>query len=159
MFAKSKEIQLKLQDNWHENVTERVYIAVVEGVPSKEEDTIVSYLHESKAFKVHSSYQEDEGKQAITHYRVMRKNEDYAMLKVELETGRKNQIRVHLQEIGHPIIGDKKYGASPSPIRRIGLHARVLAFVHPITHEVMRFETPIPKKFNALFVESHNLKK
>jgi 23S rRNA pseudouridine1911/1915/1917 synthase len=153
MFAKSKEVQLGLQENWHENVKERVYIAVVEGIPSKEEDTIVSYLRESKAFKIHSGYDENFGKQAITHYRLMRKSEDYAMLKVELETGRKNQIRVHLQEIGHPIIGDKKYGAALSPIGRIGLHARVLAFVHPVTHEVMRFETPIPKKFNALFVK------
>ncbi|GHT12504.1 pseudouridine synthase [Bacteroidia bacterium] len=155
MFAKSKEVQLRLQDNWHENVKERVYIAVVEGVPDKEEDTIVSYLRESKAFKIHSGYREDEGKEAITHYRIMRKNDAYAMLKVELETGRKNQIRVHMQEIGHPIIGDKKYGAAPSPIGRIGLHARVLAFVHPVTHEVIRFETPIPKKFNALFVEKN----
>ncbi|GHT05849.1 pseudouridine synthase [Bacteroidia bacterium] len=153
MFAKSKEIQLSLQDHWHENVTERVYIAVVEGIPSKEEDTITSYLRESKAFKIHSGYKEEMGKQAITHYRIIRKNEDYAMLKVELETGRKNQIRVHMQEIGHPIIGDKKYGAGPSPIGRIGLHARILAFVHPVTHEGMRFETPIPRKFNALFLK------
>jgi len=152
MYAKSKDVQLALQDNWHENVTERVYLAVVEGVPEKEEDTIISYLHESKAFKIHSSYSDQDGKEAITHYRVVRKNEDYAMLKVELETGRKNQIRVHMQEIGHPIIGDKKYGAGISPIGRIGLHARVLAFKHPVTHEVMRFETPIPRKFNALFV-------
>jgi 23S rRNA pseudouridine1911/1915/1917 synthase len=152
MFAKSKTVQLALQDHWHENVTERVYIAVVEGIPNKEEDTIISYLRESKAFKIHSGYDEHIGKQAITHYHLMRKTEDYAMLKVELETGRKNQIRVHLQEIGHPIIGDKKYGAAPSPIGRIGLHARVLAFVHPVTHEMMRFETPIPKKFNAMFV-------
>jgi 23S rRNA pseudouridine1911/1915/1917 synthase len=152
MFAKSREIQLSLQENWHENVTERVYIAVVEGVPSKEEDTVVSYLRESKALKIHSGNRDDEGKKAITHYKVIRKSDAYAMLKVELETGRKNQIRVHMQEIGHPIIGDRKYGADPSPIGRIGLHARVLAFVHPVTHEVMRFETPIPKKFNAVFL-------
>ena len=153
MFAKSREIQLSLQDNWHENVTERVYIAVVEGTPSKEEDTIVSFLRESKAYKIHSDSMNGFGKQAITHYRLIRKNEDYSMLKVELETGRKNQIRVHMQEIGHPIIGDKKYGAAPSPIGRIGLHARVLAFRHPVSNEEMRFETSIPKKFNALFVK------
>jgi 23S rRNA pseudouridine1911/1915/1917 synthase len=82
----------------------------------------------------------------------MRKNADYAMLKVELETGRKNQIRVHMQEIGHPIIGDKKYGGARSPIGRVGLHARVLAFIHPVTHETLRFETPVPRKFSALFV-------
>jgi 23S rRNA pseudouridine1911/1915/1917 synthase len=153
LFAKSKEIQLALQNNWHENVTERVYIAVVEGIPSKDEDTIVSYLRESKAFKIHSGYTEDAGKKAVTHYRLLRKNNEYAMLKVELETGRKNQIRVHMQDIGHPIIGDKKYGAAPSPIGRMGLHARVLAFVHPVTHKVIRFETPVPKKFSALFVK------
>ncbi|MDR0865704.1 MAG: RluA family pseudouridine synthase [Candidatus Symbiothrix sp.] len=154
LFAKSKEVQLRLQENWHENVTERVYIAVVEGIPSKEEDTIVSYLRESKALKIHSGSNEDAGKKAVTHYRLLRKNDAYSMLKVELETGRKNQIRVHMQDIGHPIIGDKKYGAAPSPIGRLGLHARVLAFVHPVTREVMRFETPVPKKFNALLVKN-----
>lgn len=153
MYAKSKEVQLALQDNWHENVTERVYIAVLEGTPEKEEDTIVSYLHESKAYKIHSSNNEDEGKEAVTHYRVLRKTDDYSMLKVELETGRKNQIRVHMQEIGHPIIGDKKYGAGESPIGRIGLHARTLGFIHPVTKENMRFETPIPRKFMALFAK------
>ncbi len=151
MFAKTKEVQLALQDNWHENVTERVYIAVVEGVPDKEEDTIISYLQESKAFKIHSSKTNSDGQEAITHYRIMRKNDKYAMLKVELETGRKNQIRVHMQEIGHPIVGDKKYGASVSPIGRVGLHARVLAFVHPVTGEHLRFETAIPTKFSGLF--------
>jgi 23S rRNA pseudouridine1911/1915/1917 synthase len=152
MFAKSKEIQLALQENWHTNVTERVYTAVVEGIPNKEEDTIVSFLHESKALKMHSGRMDNGGQKAVTHYRVMRKNDQYAMLKVVLDTGRKNQIRVHMQDIGHPIIGDKKYGAAPSPIGRIGLHARVLAFIHPVTKETLRFETPIPRKFNALFV-------
>lgn len=153
MFAKSREVQLALQDNWHENVTERVYMAVVEGVPAKQEDTIVSYLRESKAFKIHSSHNADDGKEAVTHYRVVRKSDKYALLKVELETGRKNQIRVHMQEIGHPIIGDKKYGAGPSPIGRVALHARSLGFIHPVTKEPMHFETPIPKKFSALFVK------
>ncbi|MDR1679639.1 MAG: RluA family pseudouridine synthase [Prevotellaceae bacterium] len=152
MFAKSREVQLALQDNWHNAVTERVYVAVVEGVPERSEDTIVSYLRESKAYKIHSSHSGDDGKEAITHYRITRRTNDYALLRVELETGRKNQIRVHMQEIGHPIIGDKKYGAPPSPIGRMGLHARSLAFIHPVTHENMRFETPIPRKFSALFV-------
>jgi 23S rRNA pseudouridine1911/1915/1917 synthase len=153
LFAKNKEVQNMLQDDWHENVKERVYIAVVEGVPDKEEDTIISYLRESKVYKVHSSSTDDAGKRAVTHYQLMQKNSEFSMLRVELETGRKNQIRVHLQDIGHPIIGDRKYGAGTSPIGRMGLHARVLAFEHPITHEIMRFETPIPKKFSALFSE------
>ncbi|GHT01248.1 pseudouridine synthase [Bacteroidia bacterium] len=152
LFAKNKDVQMEMQDHWHEIVTERVYVAVVEGVPTKEEDTIVTFLRESKAFKVHAAYQAGAGKQAVTHYRLMRKNEHFAMLKVELETGRKNQIRVHMQEIGHPIIGDRKYGGGPSPIGRIGLHARILAFIHPVTHETLRFETPVPRKFSALFL-------
>lgn len=152
MYAKTKEVQLKLQDNWHENIDERVYIAVVEGLVEKQEDTIVSYLRESKAFKIHSSQTQNEGIEAITRYRVLRKSAHYSMLKVELETGRKNQIRVHMQELGHPIIGDKKYGADISPIGRVGLHARVLAFKHPITKEPLRFETAIPKKFNGLMI-------
>lgn len=152
MYAKTKEVQLKLQDSWHENIDERVYIALVEGLVEKEEDTIVSYLRESRAFKIHSSQNQTDGVEAITHYRVMRKSAHYTMLKVELETGRKNQIRVHMQEIGHPIIGDKKYGANISPIGRMGLHARVLAFNHPITKEPLRFETELPRKFNGLII-------
>lgn len=153
MYAKTKEVQLKLQDSWHENIDERVYIALVEGLVEKQEDTIVSYLRESRAYKIHSSHTKTDGVEAITHYRVMRKSAHYTMLKVELETGRKNQIRVHMQEIGHPIIGDKKYGAGISPIGRVGLHARVLAFKHPITKEPLRFETAIPRKFNALIIQ------
>lgn len=152
MFAKTKEVQLQLQENWHKSITERVYMAVVEGLVEKEEDTIVSYLRESKAYKIHSSRTESEGVEAITHYRVIRRSAQYSLLKVELETGRKNQIRVHMQEIGHPIIGDKKYGADVSPIGRVGLHARVLAFIHPVTNEPLRFDTVIPKKFNGLLI-------
>jgi 23S rRNA pseudouridine1911/1915/1917 synthase len=152
MFVKTREVQDALKDSWNESVIERVYIAVVEGTPDKAEDTVVSYLHEDRSFRVHSNQTDDgRGKEAVTHYRVIRQNDRYAMLKVELDTGRKNQIRVHMQDIGHPIVGDLKYGASSSPIGRIGLHAQVLAFVHPKTKEILRFETPIPRKFNALF--------
>jgi 23S rRNA pseudouridine1911/1915/1917 synthase len=151
MFVKTREIQTTLRDNWKENITERVYVAVVEGIPEKAEDMVVSWLHENKSFRVYSSQADDgTGKEAVTHYRIIRKNDRYAMLKVELDTGRKNQIRVHLQDIGHPIAGDIKYGASSSPMGRIGLHAQILAFVHPVTKEVLRFESPIPKKFNIL---------
>jgi 23S rRNA pseudouridine1911/1915/1917 synthase len=152
MFVKTREIQTTLRDNWNENITERVYVAVVEGVPENAEDTIVSYLHENKSFRVYSSRTDDgTGKEAVTHYRIVRKNDRYAMLKVELDTGRKNQIRVHMQDIGHPIVGDIKYGASSSPMGRVGLHAQVLAFIHPVTKEILRFESSVPKKFNAIF--------
>jgi 23S rRNA pseudouridine1911/1915/1917 synthase len=153
MFAKSREMQATLQENWHETVTERVYIAVVEGVPDKDEDQIVSNLNENKAFKIYSTGN-GKGQKAITSYRMIRKNDRYAMLSVELDTGRKNQIRVHMQDIGHPIIGDRKYGASASPIGRMGLHAQALAFVHPATKETLRFETHVPRKFNALFTKN-----
>lgn len=152
MFAKTKEVQLILQENWHRIVTRRIYVALVEGQVEKQEDTIVTWLTENeKSLKIHSSETDNGGQQAITHYRCVKSNEDYSLLEIELETGRKNQIRVHMQEIGHPIVGDKKYGAGTSPIGRVGLHARLLAFYHPITTEVVSFETPVPRNFLSIF--------
>lgn len=152
MFAKTREIQLALQEHWHEAVTRRVYVALVEGKVEKTEDTIVSWLTENeKSLKIHSSNTDNGGQQAVTHYRVVKSNDDYSLLEIELETGRKNQIRVHMQDIGHPIVGDKKYGAGPSPISRLGLHARVLAFYHPMTLEIVNFETPVPRDFLHIF--------
>jgi len=151
MFAKSEQVKQELQKNWSELVTERTYIAIVEGSPEKTEGTITSYLRESKALIVHSSQNPKDGTKAITNYQVMRVNKDFSMLKVSLETGKKNQVRVHMQDIGHPVIGDKKYGSRINPIGRLGLHAWVLAFKHPVNHELMRFETSIPRKFERLF--------
>lgn len=143
MFAKTKEVQLILQENWHRIVTRRIYVALVEGKMEKEQDTIVSWFTEhQKSLKIHSSNVDNGGQEAITHYRTVKSNDKFSLLEIELETGRKNQIRVHMQDIGHPIVGDKKYGAEPSVIGRMGLHARVLAFYHPITTEVVSFETP-----------------
>lgn len=152
MFAKTRDIQLALQEHWHEAVTRRVYVALVEGKVEKTEDTIVSWLTENeKSLKIHSSITDNGGQQAVTHYRVIKSNDDYSLLEIELETGRKNQIRVHMQDIGHPIVGDKKYGAGPSPISRLGLHARVLAFYHPVTLEIVNFETAVPRNFLHIF--------
>lgn len=152
MFAKSREIQLALQEHWHEAVTRRVYVALVEGKVEKEEDTIVTWLTENeKSLKIHSSNSDNGGQQAVTHYRRIKSNDKYSLLEIELETGRKNQIRVHMEGIGHPIVGDKKYGAGISPIGRLGLHARVLAFYHPMTLEIVSFETPVPRDFLHLF--------
>ncbi|MFT3753886.1 MAG: RluA family pseudouridine synthase [Paludibacter sp.] len=152
MFAKTKEAQLILQENWHRIVTRRIYVALVEGKLEKQEDTIVTWLTENeKSLRIHSSQTDNGGQQAITHYRCVKSNENYSLLEIELETGRKNQIRVHMQEIGHPIVGDKKYGAGTSPIGRVGLHARLLAFYHPITTEVVSFETPVPRNFLSIF--------
>ena len=154
MFAKSKEIQQSLQNAWQDVVVERSYVVVVEGRVKKEQDTISSWLKQSKALIMYSSHIPEDGQKAITHYRVIKRNTNYSLLEVHLETGRKNQIRVHMHDIGHNIIGDKKYGATKNPLKRLGLHARVLAFKHPVTGEQKRFETLTPKEFLSLFTLS-----
>jgi 23S rRNA pseudouridine1911/1915/1917 synthase len=151
LFAKSEPVKIKLQETWNDTVIERTYLAVVEGPVEKQEGTITSYLSEDKVFRMHSSPKPGSGKEAITHYSVLKKNNAYSLLKVNLETGRKNQIRIHMQEMGHNIVGDKKYGATTSPIKRLGLHAHQLSFIHPVTGEKMNFETKIPRVFMRLF--------
>ena len=151
MFAKSERIQKLLQESWNETIQQRTYLAVVEGNVEYPLGTVRSYLVESKALTVYSTSNPDLGKEAITHYDTINATEFNTLLKVNLETGRKNQIRVHMKDIGHPIVGDEKYGAKTDPIGRLGLHAWVLSFVHPITDEEMYFETTVPKKFLSLF--------
>lgn len=151
MFAKSEKIQKLLQESWNATIEERTYLAVVEGYVEKKQDTITSYLVESKALIVYSSKNPDVGQEAITHYEVLRSNKNYSLLKVNLETGRKNQIRVHAKDIGHSVVGDEKYGAKTDPIKRLGLHAWVLAFKHPITKKDLHFVTEMPSKFINLF--------
>ncbi|KAF0156227.1 MAG: 23S rRNA pseudouridine synthase [Syntrophaceae bacterium] len=151
MFAKSKEIQQKLQDNWDAVVTKRIYYALVEGCVKNMKGEIVSSLKENKSLKVYSSNTPGDGQKAITRYRVLKRNSRYSMLEVELKTGRKNQIRVHLQDIGHSIAGDKKYGATTNPLRRLALHAGTLEFTHPATGKCMHFETPIPAILETVF--------
>ncbi len=151
VFAKSLKVKDKLQENWQSTIVERTYLAIVEGKPEKPDGVIKSYLHENNALKVFSSQNPADGQEAITHYRTMKTSDQFTMLKVNLETGRKNQIRVHMQDIGHPIVGDVKYGSTIDPIERLGLHAWVLSFVHPITGKALRFESHIPRKFLRLF--------
>jgi 23S rRNA pseudouridine1911/1915/1917 synthase len=151
MFAKSKEIQQILQNAWKEDVIERSYVVVVEGKVIKDQGTITSWLKENKARVMYSSPTPDDGQKAVTHYQVLKRNDEYSLLQVRLETGRKNQIRIHMKDLGHSIIGDKKYGATQNPVNRLGLHARVLVFRHPVTGMELRFETPTPKKFLRLF--------
>lgn len=154
MFAKSERIQQAMQNAWKDVVHERTYIALVEGYVKKAQGTVSSWLKESATLKMYSSPHPNDGQHAVTHYKVLQASRNYSLLEVQLETGRKNQIRVHMQDIGHPIVGDKKYGSKTKPIGRLGLHARVLAFVHPTTGQLMRFETEIPKPFMNLFKES-----
>lgn len=151
MFAKSKEMQGLLQESWKQTIAERSYLAVIDGQLDPPQGTHTSYLFESKAFIVYSTQDPERGQQAITHYSTVKSNEAYSLLKVNLETGRKNQIRVHLKDLEHPIVGDKKYGSTSNPIGRLGLHAWVLAFRHPISGKMFRFETSIPGSFLKLF--------
>ncbi|MHB9055792.1 MAG: RluA family pseudouridine synthase [Paludibacteraceae bacterium] len=150
VFAKNRDVQHIFRNNWHEIVTKRIYVAVVEGKVIKEREKLVSWLTENEvSLKIKSSNFDNGGKEAITNYKRLSSNEEYSLLEIELETGRKNQIRVHMESIGHPIVGDRKYGSTIS-IGRLALHARVLEFYHPVSGEIMHFETPIPKEFMML---------
>lgn len=150
MFARSEKVQSLLQRDWKRNVTARKYVALVEGEVTEQEGVIRSYIYESKALVMHSSRDPEKGELAITHFRRLKSGKEYSLLEVTLETGKKNQIRLHMQEKGHSIAGDKKYGASTSPIGRLGLHASVLAFIHPVTGKEMMFESGIPAKFRRM---------
>lgn len=152
MFAKSETVKVKIQSAWEETVVERKYFAVVEGIVQKDEGVISTYLTESKALKVYVTAKE-EGKIANTGFRVLKrsKKNDVTLLELELETGRKNQIRTHMEYIGHPIVGDKKYGSKRQLIGRVALHAGVLSFIHPVTGARHDFSTPVPRRFTELF--------
>jgi 23S rRNA pseudouridine1911/1915/1917 synthase len=150
MFAKSERVQSIMQSEWKERVKERTYIAVVEGQVVEAEGKISSYIYESKSLVMHSSQNPDKGELAVTRFRRLKSNSDFSLLEVNLETGKKNQIRIHMQEMGHSIAGDRKYGASGNPIGRLGLHASVLAFIHPVTGKDMRFELKAPARFRRL---------
>lgn len=149
VFAKNMTIKSKLQNNWDSIVTRRGYVAIVEGEVEKDRDIIKSYLKETKTMLVYSS-NDKHGKLAITEYRKVLSNSVYSLLDINIKTGRKNQIRVHLKDIGHPIVGDKKYNSKVNPIRRMCLHANVLEFIHPTTKRKMFFEIDIPNSFIQL---------
>lgn len=151
IFAKSEKAQDILQTTWNDSVKERTYVALVEGNVKKDKDTIISYLAENKAFITYSTDNEEEGKKSISHYKVLKRNKNYSLLEVNIETGRKNQIRVHMQDIGHSVVGDKKYGSTKNPINRLGLHAHTIVFTHPITKEVLSFTSKIPEAFLSIF--------
>lgn len=152
VFAKNRDAQLTLQENWHEIVTKRVYVALVEGKVEKEQERVVSWLKEhEKSLKIRSYDTDNGGQMAVTNYRRVKFNDHYSLLELELETGRKNQIRVHLESLGHPIVGDKKYGSTTLGLGRMALHAKVLEFYHPVTEKIVHFETHTPKEFLKVF--------
>ena len=150
MFAKNESIQEIMQKNWDSIVRTRSYIAVIEGMLSPESGTIISWLTEDKNYVMHSSFTDNGGQKAVTHYQTLKMNNRFSLIELDLETGRKNQIRVHLQHVGHPVVGDKKYGSRISLIKRIALHAHELVFIHPVTNGTLRFKSPIPGKMKSL---------
>lgn len=153
LFAKSMEIQHTLQQNWANIVLERKYVAVVSGSPKEDQGEIRSYLAENKALVMYSTNDPSKGELAITKYRVLNRNKTKSLVELELETGKKNQIRVHMKDLGCPIIGDKKYGGEMTEMDRVALHASKIRFIHPVTNQEMVFDTGIPSKFKKPFVE------
>lgn len=150
VFAKSEEVQESLQKTWILNPPKRTYVAIVEGKLSPSNGTIISWLTENKNFVMFASEKDNGGLKAITEYKTIQSNNRYSLLKLTADTARKNQIRVQLQFVGHPIIGDKKYGSKTSPIRRIALHADEISFTHPVTKEKISLESPLPKKMQVI---------
>ena len=146
VFAKTEKAKEFLQKNWKR--FEKKYVAVVEKTPAKMSDTIESYLIEDKFRRVYSTRKSKESKFSVTHYRLLESWGKFSLLEISLETGRKNQIRVHLADIGHPIVGDDKYGSKVDPIRRLALHAHKLSFEHPKTGQTKTFTSPLPKNFS-----------
>lgn len=148
VFAKSEEAKRFLQDEWQSFT--KTYYAVVHGVPANKEGVVRSYLAENRVFVVYSVDNPADGKLAVTRYKVVREASERSLLEIELETGRKNQIRVHCAEMGCPVVGDKKYGARKAGSHRLALHAARLTLVHPFTKAWMTFEAPLPDDFRNL---------
>ena len=162
IYAKDMQTEQILEHNWHDIVYDRRYVAVLCGEMEQDEGTIRNWLKDNKAYVTYSSPVDNGGKLAITHFHVLDRTTDHSLVEFRLETGRKNQIRVHAADMGHPVCGDPKYGrldddASPmrnsvvDPLHRLCLHAWLLCFNHPVTGQPMEFETPVPTAFRQLF--------
>lgn len=151
IYAKDLQTEQLLEHDWHHIVYDRRYVAVVSGEMEDDEGTIANWLKDNKAYVTFSSPVDNGGKYAVTHFFVLDRTTTHSLVEYRLETGRKNQIRVHSADMGHPVCGDVKYGNGDDPIHRLCLHAYVLCFYHPVTHKRMEFETPIPPLFRSLF--------
>ena len=153
MFAKDEKTQHTLRDHWHQIVYDRRYVAVVAGETEKNAGTVHSWLTD-RVLYVHSSPVDDGGKESVTHYQTIKRANGYSLVELHLETGRKNQIRVHMQDLGHPVVGDGRYGIEDlNPLGRLALHAFKLCFYHPVTGEKLQFETPYPAEFKRLLIK------
>lgn len=151
IYAKDMQTEQILEHEWHDIVYDRRYVAVLSGEMEDDEGTVAGYLKDNKSFITYSSPTDNGGKFAVTHFRTLTRTTEHSLVEFKLETGRKNQIRVHAADLGHPVCGDFKYGNGDDPVHRLCLHAYLLCFYHPVTHERMEFETPIPPSFRRLF--------
>ena len=148
LFCKNQHIRDKMQDNWNTIVKKRGYLAIVDGKINGN-GTIHTYLKENHQQFVYSS-SDNTGKEAITHYSLVKNNNNYSLLQVFIDTGRRNQIRVHLSERGYPIVGDKKYKCKTNPIKRLCLHANILEFIHPVSKRIVHIESTIPTEMKKI---------
>ena len=151
VYAKDKRTELLLEEDWHNIVYDRRYVAVVSGEMCEADGVIANWLKDNKAYFTYSSPMDNGGKYAVTHFHVLARSPRYSLVEYRLETGRKNQIRVHSADMGHPVCGDVKYGNGDDIIGRLCLHAYILCFYHPVTHRQMEFATPIPPAFKTIF--------
>ena len=151
IYAKDMQTEQHLYRDWHGTVYDRRYVAVVSGEMEEDEGTIANWLKDNAAYVTYSSPVDNGGKYAVTHFHTLKRTTEHSLVEFRLETGRKNQIRVHTSDMGHPVCGDIKYGNGDDPLHRLCLHAYVLCFYHPVTGKPMEFETPIPAQFRSLF--------
>ena len=151
VYAKDMQTEQTLEHEWHNIVYDRRYVAVVSGEMEEDEGTIANWLKDNKAYVTYSSPVDNGGRYAVTHFHVLDRTTEHSLVEYKLETGRKNQIRVHSADMNHPVCGDVKYGNGDDPIHRLCLHAYMLHFFHPVTRARMEFETPIPSQFRMLF--------
>lgn len=157
LFAKRRDVQQMFTDHWKEVVTDRRYVALVQGDMEKDAGEVCSWLTDNKMFVTYSSMTDNGGKYAVTHYKTLKRANGFSLMELKLDTGRKNQIRVHMQDLHHPVVGDFKYGSTDAEYGeaadaagRMCLHAFRLEFTHPITHEKLKFETSYPTVFKQL---------
>ena len=151
VYAKDMETEQVLEHYWHQIVYDRRYVAVVSGEMEEDDGMVSNWLKDNKAYVTYSSPVDNGGKFAVTHFHTLARTTEHSLVEFRLETGRKNQIRVHTADLGHPVCGDVKYGNGDNPLHRLCLHAYLLCFEHPVTHERMEFETPVPVAFRQLF--------
>lgn len=151
VYAKDIDTEQIMEHAWHEMVYDRRYVAVLSGEMEQDEGTIANWLKDNKAYVTYSSPVDNGGKYAVSHFHVLQRTTEHSLVEFRLETGRKNQIRVHAADMGHPVCGDVKYGNGDDPIHRLCLHAWLLCFYHPVTRQPMEFETTIPAQFKHLF--------